>query len=405
MKRIACFLLASVLLLSLMGCGASAPTGSNLLAQASPDTSALTLYRYDGGEVVSRTIYDKDQEQKLLDRINALPAQPVEEPDLTAWTMPCYGLWISSQAGEGLYVAWSEGLWLDQDGNVWQIDADFPAYWEELEGADEETGLTVLNFPNSVLLAPNDDRFIFATAEKVNPVFYGNPDEGISNLPLEMYMTVQSVTGGVATVLIDNQSGYEMSYDEYYSLQMDRNGQWCQLPMKGDVGFNDIAYVLQDLEQATVTCDLNIFGELSAGRYRLVKSDMYAEFSLDEEGNLVDNGTLPDFPAEDTEDDVTMTIVESDAKGARIQLTNNSQEDTGYLWDFSLWKQEGEDWSSVPFLESYGICGVADPLPAGETVELSLDFEALFGELESGKYRLLMESEGWSAEFEINNET
>lgn len=58
-------------------------------------------------------------------------------------------------------------------------------------------------------------------------------------------------------------------------------------------------------------------------------------------------------------------------------------------------------WMEVPFTEDYGICGVEDPLPARETLNLNLDLAFLFGEPPAGHYRLSMESEGWSAEFDL----
>lgn len=401
MKRKKRLALVLALLMLLAGCGRE-PVASEepkdgavepgelvsagLLQTASPETSALSLFYYDGESVTCRTLYDTEREQTLLEQLNALPAQPVEEPDLTGWSLPCYGLWISSREGTGLYVAWADGLWLDQDGNVWQAEADFDAYWQQLEGEDEETGGSVLYFPNAGLLAPYDERFLAPVKE----------EHGIANLPLEMYMTVEDFTDGVATVCIDNQSGYEMSYSEYYSLQVERDGQWYTLPPKEELAFNDIAYLLPDLQQATMTCDLNPYGDLKAGHYRLAKDGMTAEFWLDETGALRER---PDTASIAPEADITIEIFADGLSNVRVLLYNGTEEDTGYLWDFSLWRQEGDGWAEVPFLEPHGICGVQDPLPAGETAELTLDFEALFGALESGRYRLLMEAEGWSAEF------
>lgn len=407
MKRIQMCSLLLALCLALTGCGAAqstadepndreagpdAPAAAGLLQTASPETSALILYCYDGETVTSRTLYDGARELELLERINALPAQAAEERELSQWSLPCYGLWISAQDGTDLYAAWSEGLWLSGDGSLWQVDADFPDYWQALEGEEEDSSLSVLSFPCAGLLASCDDRFL-APAEG---------DYAIANLPLRTYLTIQDITDGIATVLIDNQSGYEMSYSEYYSLQLERDGEWYTLPPREPLAFSDIAYVLQDLEQATVTCDLTVYGDLAAGHYRLVKDDVAAEFWLDEQGSMCqgrDGGdTAPEL-------DVSMEVFAEDLTAVRVLLHNKSEQDTGYLWDFSLWKRETDGWVSVPFLEPYGICGVQDPLPAGETAELSLDLESLFGTLERGQYRLLMESEGWSAPFEINQET
>ena len=407
MNHIRMFSLLLALCLALTGCGGAQstagepnvkeaepgePVAAGLLQTASPETSALILYYYDGETVTSRTLYDSERELELLERINALPAQAAEEHELSQWSLPCYGLWISAQDGTDLYAAWSEGLWLSGDGSLWQVDADFPDYWQALEGEEEDSSLSVLSFPCAGLLASCDDRFL-APAEG---------DYAIANLPLRTYLTIQDITDGIATVLIDNQSGYEMSYSEYYSLQLERDGEWYTLPPREPLAFSDIAYVLQDLEQATVTCDLTVYGDLAAGHYRLVKDDMAAEFWLDEQGSMCQGRAGADTAPKL---DISMEVFAEDLTAVRVLLHNNTEQDTGYLWDFSLWKRETDSWVSVPYAEPYGICGVQDPLPAGETAELSLDLESLFGTLESGQYRLLMESEGWSATFEINEAT
>ena len=407
MKQMKVMSLLLALCLALTGCGPAQstagepnvkeaepgePVAAGLLQTASPETSALILYYYDGETVTSRTLYDSERELELLERINALPAKAAEEREVSQWSLPCYGLWISAQDGTDLYAAWSEGLWLSGDGSLWQVDADFPDYWQALEGEEEDSSLSVLSFPCAGLLASCDDRFL-------------SPAEGdyaVSNLPLRTYLTIQDITDGIATVVIDNQSGYEVSYGECYALQLERDGEWYTLQPREPLAFIDIAYILQDLEQATVTCDLTPYGDLAAGHYRLVKDDMAAEFWLDEQGAMCQGqGGVDTAP----KSGVSMEVFAEDLTAVRVLLHNKSEQDTGYLWDFSLWKRETDGWVSVPFLEPYGICGVQDPLPAGETVELSLDLESLFGTLENGQYRLLMESEGWSAPFEINQET
>lgn len=110
-------------------------------------------------------------------------------------------------------------------------------------------------------------------------------NEGIAYLPLGMYLTVQKVEDGIATVLIDNQSGYTMSYGEAYSLEQEQDGQWQELPAQEELSFHDLAHELQDLEQATITCDLTYWGELAPGHYRLVLGDLTGEFTLTSPNN------------------------------------------------------------------------------------------------------------------------
>ncbi|MCD7760445.1 MAG: hypothetical protein LUH16_01510 [Clostridiales bacterium] len=252
-----------------------------LLDEADTASSALILYYYDGETVTSRTCYTTATEDELLEVLNVSVA-PVENADLSEWEVPCYGLWTCDGEGYDLTLAYYDGLWLDRDGNVWAGEADFVACWDELEGEDEDGTLSVLNFPNAGYLAPVNSLFLAASTVA--------DESGISTMPLEMTMTVVDLTDGVVTVLIDNQSGYEMEYGEHFALEMERDGEWYVLPPKDALAFIDIAYILPDMEQAEETCDLTAYGELEAGHYRIVKDDMTAEFWLDENGTLADAG-------------------------------------------------------------------------------------------------------------------
>ncbi|MBQ9166504.1 MAG: hypothetical protein IJX71_06250 [Oscillospiraceae bacterium] len=246
----------------------------NLLENASPETSCLILYYFDGETVTTRALYDEAREQEILDELNLLPAEPAEQALLANWQIPCYGLWICDKNGYDLSIAWSDGLWLTQDGAVYQVDADFGGYWEQLAGEDEETGLSVLYFPNSEYLSPYDSRFL---SEAKDPY-------AIMDMPLDVTMELVGIEGNIATLIIDNHSGEEFSYGMYYALQRQIDGTWYEMVMKDDVAFEDVAIILPDMEQSEVTCDLSIFGELETGTYRIVKDGMVAVFGVEEDG-------------------------------------------------------------------------------------------------------------------------
>ncbi|MCD8382691.1 MAG: hypothetical protein LUC30_07225 [Clostridiales bacterium] len=257
--------------------------GVYLLDDADTASSALILYYYDGETVISRTCYTTAMENELLETLN-VAVTSVEDADLSQWQTPCYGLWICDGDGYDLTLAYWDGLWLDRDGSVWAGETDFAACWDALEGEDEDDSLSALSFPNAGYLAPVNDLFLTTSTAD---------ESGISTMPLEMTMTVQGIADGVVTVLIDNQSGYEMEYGESFSLEMERDGGWYVLPPQETLEFNDLAYILPDMEQATATCDLTAYGTLEAGHYRIVKDDMTAEFWLDENGELSAAGTEP----------------------------------------------------------------------------------------------------------------
>ena len=49
-----------------------------LLENASPDTSALTLFYYDGETVTQRILFDSEKEKEILQKINELPYEAAD---------------------------------------------------------------------------------------------------------------------------------------------------------------------------------------------------------------------------------------------------------------------------------------------------------------------------------------
>lgn len=105
-------------------------------------------------------------------------------------------------------------------------------------------------------------------------------ENNISTMPLEMTMTAVKFENGILTLEIDNHSGYEMTYGEDYELQRQEGDSFVKVEPESDIGWHDIACSIPDLTKATVTCDLKPYGELQAGVYKLIKSDMEAVFEL-----------------------------------------------------------------------------------------------------------------------------
>lgn len=107
-----------------------------------------------------------------------------------------------------------------------------------------------------------------------------NGESNLSTLPLDMTMEAVSFVDGILTLEIDNHSGYTMTYGNDYVLQKWENGDWTDVVPEQEYAWNDIAHEIVDLTKATVTCDLTFFGELPEGRYKLIKSELEAEFEL-----------------------------------------------------------------------------------------------------------------------------
>ena len=240
--------------------------GGNILAGASPDTSAFQMYYFDGETVAVRTLYDSGAEKEVIKKINGIPLQAAEEDALSQMEPPFYGFWVSSQDGFDISVAASGGVWLKNDGAVYYGDTDLSGLWEQMEGKDEDTW-NALNFPNAGRLSA------------YHTIFLLKADEQTAEVPEGLTLTVEDIGTSEITVRITNNSGEKFSYGEYFSIQKQIDGQWYTVPVRADnVGFQDTAHILPNGESASETYNLNIYGTLEPGTYRLVVETLSAEF-------------------------------------------------------------------------------------------------------------------------------
>ena len=105
-------------------------------------------------------------------------------------------------------------------------------------------------------------------------------DYGVSTMPLDMTMEVVDYKDGQVTVEIDNHSGYEMTYGDEYYLKRQEGNDWVAVEAVEDYSWEDEVHTIEDLQVDTVTYNLTVFGDLEPGKYRLEKTDLYAEFTI-----------------------------------------------------------------------------------------------------------------------------
>lgn len=109
----------------------------------------------------------------------------------------------------------------------------------------------------------------------------GDSADGVSTLPLGIYMQVTDYQEGLLTVNIINQSGYEMTYgDEFFLQKQEDNGEWTTLEPDTETAAGDTVHTIKDLTTDTVQYDLTCYGTLSAGHYKFLKMDLEAEFDI-----------------------------------------------------------------------------------------------------------------------------
>ena len=241
---------------------------SVLLAKASPETSAMTLFIYDGTSVRLYYMFDSEKEREILDDLSSVKAEPAEDWSAKDASLPVYGIEIGREDGLSLFAAWTNGRWIAQDGSVYQFDYDFEALKQrkEWESAGELPSFT--NFPCARVFTQEKEQWNTRFLVPAAPL---NPPRGIT-------MTLDSWDNDIAAVTINNESGGEWSCGEFYELQVLIDGVWYEIPaMPGNWGFNCMGFYIPDGGKQSMINHLTMYGELPSGTYRLVIKELSAE--------------------------------------------------------------------------------------------------------------------------------
>lgn len=114
-------------------------------------------------------------------------------------------------------------------------------------------------------------------------------NDGIASLPLMVYVDAVDYRDGILTVHVDNQSGFHAALKQIYRLELQEGEQWTELSPVAESGSaigkkadqNDVEMLeLEDLESQELEIDLNQFGKLTEGSYKLSIDDWSTEFAL-----------------------------------------------------------------------------------------------------------------------------
>ena len=108
---------------------------------------------------------------------------------------------------------------------------------------------------------------------------------------IDMYVKDNSITDSGLTLVIKNNTEYSIEYGEEYYLEKYENNEWVKVPYKNDnFGFNAIGYNATNEEREFKLNWEFMYGKLSKGQYRIVKSfnfekdnkyQLSTEFSID----------------------------------------------------------------------------------------------------------------------------
>lgn len=242
-----------------------------LLAGASPNTSLLSIYAYDGASVYRVHTADIATTNAVLETLSGVSYSEAPDWTIDDVTLPVFGVEIGRADGTVIQAAWSNGYWIAQDGSVYHYDFDFNTLTSEYDLVGGMEFPNFSNFPNARTLTQDDTGW---NTYLLTPVDALTPVRGVS-------MTLDSIEDGTAQLSITNSSGAEFNYGEFFEVQVQIAGTWYSVPVaQANVAFPDIAHILRAGEAATQSYNLNIYGDLPDGNYRIVAYGLSAEFTL-----------------------------------------------------------------------------------------------------------------------------
>ena len=258
------------LLLVLTSC--SRTTISNgLMDGATPETSALEFFQFYGNTVSSAFLFDQPLIVQLLEELDTVPA--TRAPDWTPddITLPLYGFWIGDVSGWGISVAWSNGYWITGEGYAYTFDFDF----ETLQSYPWEHGRDFPSFsafPNARILTVNENGW--------NPTLL-TPATIENNVNIAgITMTLVDWNKEQVSVVIANENDEEWMYGEHFSLHVQLDNEWFDVPPLPSFAFSDIGLIVPPKGEVPHVYALTMFGDLPHGTYRLVAYGLYVEFEL-----------------------------------------------------------------------------------------------------------------------------
>ena len=249
-----------------------AATGNTLMANASPETSALSFFVYDGENTKYWLLFNNSQENEILKAISAVSAEKAGDWSPELFTAPAYGFEISDTDGWALEAVWSDGYWITQDGEAYRFDYDFGTFSDKYDWSDERVFTAAAALPCAHIICRDGDKWY---ADRLSPPYV---DEAAPD-----YISAELVeqTENTITVKYTNSGSADWMYGLHFSVDVLLDGEWYSVPtISGNWGFNDIGLILMPEQPREEVYDLSMYGELPPGQYRISANGCTVKFEI-----------------------------------------------------------------------------------------------------------------------------
>lgn len=267
-----------VLMLALCACAPACNSeevpfsdGNNFFNNASPETSVLMFYVYDGENGQYSWISNADTSRAILKELGEVDVRKAADwnPDKLKGKI-IYGISIGSGDVLDVQGSWCDGYWIASDGYAYEFDYDFKKLEKNYNWENPQKFRGIAYMPNARWMTEYK-------MEWYKSVMTSAPEH---SAPANVTMEMISHEDGKIKVKLINSGDDEWMYGEYYSLEVKLNGKWYAVPtMPGNWGFHDIGYILNAGAEAEMEYNLAMYGDLPVGDYRVVVEEMTAEFT------------------------------------------------------------------------------------------------------------------------------
>lgn len=258
---------------------------------------SVTISYYDeyigGNNSIIVGYIDKSAEiSEILSVISAEPAEKVDNWSGRMVKAPIFGISADDASGWAFEGAWSDGYWINQNGEAYRLDLDIDLLKKMIVQHEKKTvseNTPIAWQPCGTHLCKDENGWI---AEHLRP--NGSLPEAPENVTAKIAeQTVNSVT-----VQYTNNGEKEWLYGNHFYLGVLLDGEWYDVPTKpGNWGFTDEGIILPAGETRRKTYNFYSYSDLPNGRYRIVTEDFALEFDYNKEQLALQ----PDDMVEETE--------------------------------------------------------------------------------------------------------
>lgn len=237
---------------------------------------SLELKVYNGQNITEQVIFDEEALNEIQSMISVVPAEKAEEWSPRQIKLPVYGFEIIDDSDLDLEAAWSDGYWITQDGEAYSFDFDFETLKGSYEWKYEKVwDHKIAGMPCAFFLCRDESGWITDHLEAA---------EDTIEMPENITAELADQNDDTITVRLSNNSDDEKVegwlYNEAFRIDY-FNEKWYPVPcMPGKRYPSRGGLILFPGESAEITCFLDMYGGLPAGKYRLVGDNFAVEFMV-----------------------------------------------------------------------------------------------------------------------------